>query len=68
MAGEGRGPPPFLRHGAYTVVVFVLAVSALLTTSDLGLGGPSLVAFGAGFVVFMSTYFFAMWVGWLFFG
>lgn len=65
---EERRPPAFLRHGAYTVVVFLLAVTALLTASDLDLQGPPLVAFAAGFLVFMTTYFLSMWVGWLFLG
>lgn len=68
MEGEGERPPAFLRHGAYTTVAFVVIVSLLLAASDLDLGGPPLVAFAAGFVVFVKIYFLSMWVGWLFFG
>lgn len=67
MAGQEERPPPFLRHGAFAVLVFVVAVSVLLVTSDLDLGGPPLIAFGVGFAVFVKVFFVSMWVGWLFF-
>lgn len=66
MAEEGERPPPFLRHGAFATLVFVVAVTVLLATSDLDLGGPPLVGFAVGFVVFVKTYFLSMWIGWLF--
>ncbi len=66
MAGERRGPPPFLRHGAYAVVVFVIAITVLLTTSGLDLRGPPLAAFAVGFSVFVAIYYASMWLGWAF--
>jgi hypothetical protein len=58
--------PPFLRYGIFTVVVYGVAVSALSELSSVDVGGPTLVAFTVGFLVFMTTYFAAMWAGWLY--
>lgn len=66
MADDGERPPSFLNHGAFTVLVFVVAVVGLMTTSDLDLGGPPLAAFAIGFSIFVAFYYVSMWVGWLF--
>jgi hypothetical protein len=75
MAGESADPelggdheqvPPFLRHGVFTVAVFVVAVSAVLAVSDGDMQGAPLVGFSVGFSVFMAFYFVSMYVAWLF--
>jgi hypothetical protein len=80
MAGERADPelpgedqaherprwPPFLRHGLFAVAVFVVAMSAVVYGSAGDVQGPTLVAFSVGFTVFMTFYFFSMYVAWLF--
>lgn len=64
---DAPGRPPFLRYGAFTVGVFVVAVTAVRSLSGLDLRGPQLATFAAGFAIFMAIYFFSMWVAWLYF-
>lgn len=65
--GDGRERlPPFLLHGLLTVGIFVVAMSAMVYLSDGDVQGPALVTFSVGFSVFMTFYFVAMYVGWLF--
>jgi len=59
--------PPFLRYGIFTVVVYAVAVTLLVRGTAVDVGGPTLVAFTVGFLLFMTTYFAAMWAGWLLF-
>lgn len=61
------GPPAFFRHGVLAVAVYGVAVSVLVWGTRAPVEGPSLVAFTVGFLLFMTTYFGAMWAGWLFF-
>lgn len=58
--------PPFFRYGLFTVGVYAGAVVAVAQLSSVDVGGPTLVAFTVGFLVFMTSYFVAMWVGWLY--
>jgi hypothetical protein len=44
-----------------------VAVAALAAFTSVDVGGPTLVAFTVGFLVFMTVYFVSMWVGWLLF-
>jgi hypothetical protein len=65
-AADEESMPPFLRYGIFTVGVYGVAVSALSEVSSVDVGGATLVAFTVGFLVFMTTYFAAMWAGWLY--
>lgn len=58
--------PPFLRYGIFTVAVYGVAVTVLSGASSVDVGGSTLIAFTVGFLVFMTTYFVAMWAGWLY--
>jgi hypothetical protein len=62
-----EGMPPFLTYGIFTVVVYGVVVTVLVQLSSVGVGGPTLLAFTVGFLVFMTVYFAAMWAGWLLF-
>ena len=64
--GHEESMPPFLRYGILTVVVYGVAVTALVELSSVDVQGPTLVAFTVGFLVFMTVYFGSMWLGWLF--
>jgi hypothetical protein len=66
-ADDEEPMPPFLRYGIFTVVVYGVAVAALAAFTSVDVGGPTLVAFTVGFLVFMTVYFVSMWVGWLLF-
>lgn len=58
--------PPFLKHGFLAVVVYAVAMSAVIALSDGDVQGMPLVAFSVGFTIFMGFYFFSMYVAWLF--
>jgi hypothetical protein len=64
---EEESMPPFLRYGLFTVGVYAGAMAAVARLSSVDVGGPTLVAFTVGFLVFMTVYFVSMWVGWLLF-
>ena len=65
--GDEESMPPFLWYGIFTVVVYAVAVTALVAFSSVDVQGPTLLAFTVGFLRFMTAYFASMWVGWLFF-
>lgn len=65
--GQEDEMPPFLSYGIFTVGIYGVAVTALVGLSSVEVQGATLLAFTAGFLVFMSVYFASMWVGWLFF-
>ena len=65
-AEDEESMPPFLQHGLFAVVVFVVAMSAVVWTADGDVQGTPLVAFSVGFTIFMGFYFFSMYVAWLF--
>lgn len=71
MGGEGSADadaesmPAFLRYGVFTVVVYVAVMAALDALTAVPVGGETLVAFTVGFLLFMTSYFVAMWVGWV---
>lgn len=65
-APRDEEPPPFLWYGVFTVVVYGVAVTALVGLPSADVQGPTLLAFTAGFLVFMTVYFASMWAGWLF--
>jgi hypothetical protein len=55
--------PAFLSYGIFTVLVFGVAVTALVQLSSVDVQGATLIAFTVGFSVFMAVYFGSMWIG-----
>lgn len=66
-ADDEEPMPAFFRYGIFTVVVYAVVMAALTLLSSVDVGGPTLIAFTVGFLVFMTVYFASMWAGWLFF-
>lgn len=66
-AAEGEPMPAFVSYGIFMVVVYAVAIGALVGLSSVDVQGPSLVAFTVGFSVFVTVYLGSMWAGWLFF-
>lgn len=66
-ATEEESMPAFLRYGVFTVVVYAVVMAALDALTTVPVGGATLVAFTVGFLLFMTSYFVAMWIGWVLF-
>lgn len=64
MGGRREELPAFVRHGIFTVVVYAVVMTGLVSRIDPD--GTTLVTFTAGFSVFLTAYFLSMYVGWLF--
>lgn len=64
MASRREELPAFVRHGIFTVVVYAVVMTGLVSQIDPD--GATLVTFTAGFSIFLTAYFLSTYVGWLF--